>query len=183
MNKQSFLAAALTLTGCLAFSAVQAQTMGAAEVKVAKDRISADYKAAKTQCGSMSGNAKDICVAEAKGKEDVAKAELAYARSGKPVDMTKVAMAKAESTYEVAKERCDDKSGNDTDVCRREAKAAEVRAKADAKSGQQSAEQRKDSAEDKRDADYKVAAEKCDAMSGDAKSACVKAAKSRFGKG
>jgi hypothetical protein len=32
------------------------------------------------------------------------------------------------------------------------------------------------------DANYKVALEKCDAMASDAKSACVAAAKSRFGK-
>jgi hypothetical protein len=36
--------------------------------------------------------------------------------------------------------------------------------------------------EDKRDAEYKVAVEKCDAMSGAAKSSCVKEAKARYGK-
>jgi hypothetical protein len=33
----------------------------------------------------------------------------------------------------VAKEKCDDKAGNEKDVCVKEAKAALVRAKADAK--------------------------------------------------
>ena len=37
-------------------------------------------------------------------------------------------------------------------------------------------------AEDKRDAQYKVAVERCDSMSGDAKSRCVKDAKAKFGK-
>ena len=33
-------------------------------------------------------------------------------------------MAKADATYEVAKERCDDLSGNAKDVCKKDAKAA-----------------------------------------------------------
>ncbi|SEB26419.1 hypothetical protein [Variovorax sp. YR216] len=37
-------------------------------------------------------------------------------------------------------------------------------------------------ADEKRDADYKVAVEKCDAMAGDAKGNCIAAAKQRFGK-
>jgi hypothetical protein len=33
-----------------------------------------------------------------------------------------------------------------------------------------------------KDADYKVAIEKCDALAGDAKASCVAAAKAKFGK-
>ena len=43
-------------------------------------------------------------------------------------------------------------------------------------------EARKDAAEDKRDADYKVAAEKCDALAGDPKTGCMNAAKAKYGK-
>jgi hypothetical protein len=39
-----------------------------------------------------------------------------------------------------------------------------------------------DASAEKRDANYKVAAEKCDALAGDAKSACIADAKARFGK-
>ena len=42
------------------------------------------------------------------------------------------------------------------------------------------AEVRKDAAEDKRSAEYKVAKEKCDAMSGDAKDKCVSNAKLKY---
>ena len=41
---------------------------------------------------------------------------------------------------------------------------------------------RTDAKEDKTDANYKVAVEKCDAMSGDPKTACVNAAKARYNK-
>jgi hypothetical protein len=66
-----------------------------------------------------------------------------------------VLVAKAESAYAVAKERCDDKSGNDKDVCVKEAKAVEIKALVDAKIGKEI---------------------------GEAKNSCVAAAKARFGK-
>lgn len=91
-------------------------------------------------------------------------------------------MAKAESAYAVAKERCDDKSGNDKDLCVKEAKAAETKALADAKLGKVIGEARTDAAGEKREADYKVAVQKCEVMAGDAKSACVADAKMKFGK-
>ena len=91
-------------------------------------------------------------------------------------------MFKAESAYAVAKERCDDQAGNAKDVCRKEAKAIEVKALADAKLGRQVGEARSDASQSKRDADYKVAAERCEALSGDAKSQCMSSAKSNFGK-
>ena len=65
----------------------------------------------------------------------------------------------------------------------KEAKAVEVRALADAKLGKDIGDARKDAADDRRDADYRVALEKCDAFAGDAKSTCVGSAKSRYGKG
>ena len=48
--------------------------MTASEYSAAKDRASAEYKAAKAQCEGMSGNAKDVCMAEAKAVETKAKA-------------------------------------------------------------------------------------------------------------
>lgn len=179
MRKFLSIPAALAAAGCLVFSAAQAQTTS---TTLTKERISADYKAAKAACDNLAGNAKDICVEEAKGKEKVAKAELEYSRTGKVEDMNKVMLAKAEAAYEVAKERCDDKAGNEKDVCMKEAKAAEVRAKADAKVSKESAELNKDAAADKREAEYKVASEKCESMAGEARAACVDAAKARFGK-
>ena len=42
-------------------------------------------------------------------------------------------MAKADATYEIAKERCDDLTGNAKDVCKKDAKTAFETTKADAK--------------------------------------------------
>ena len=175
--KLSLLAAAL-----IAGPVAHAAAMSKADYKSGKTRIEADYKADKTACGSQAGNAKDICMEEGKAKEKVALAELEYGYTGKPADRTKVLVAKAETTYSVAKERCDDLAGNPKDVCVKEAKAVEVKSLADAKLGKEIGQARKDAATDKRDADYKVAAEKCDALAGDAKSSCIASAKVTYGK-
>lgn len=182
MNKYSNLKVSLIVAAILVLPVAQAATMTKADYKANKTRISADYKADKAACASLAANAKDICVEEAKAKEKVARAELEYSYTGKPGDQTKVLVAKAKSAYAVAKEKCDDKSGNDKDVCVKEAKAVETKALADAKMGKQIGETKKDAAEEKRDADYKVAVEKCDAMAGDAKASCIGAAKAKFGK-
>ena len=177
----------------LAFSGAAFASISKDEYKAGKDRIAADYKGAKASCGALSGNAKDICMAEAKGREKVAKAQLEADYKPTVKNRYDVAVAKAEADYSVAKEKCDDRTGNDKDVCKKEAKAAEVKAKADAKVAHVSTdathtasakrtEARKDAMEDKRDAEYKVAVEKCDAMSGAAKSNCVQEAKARFGR-
>lgn len=173
---------AIAMAALFTASGAFATTMVKADYAASKDRISADYKADKAACAKFSGNEKDICMEQAKGKDKVALAELEYNYSGKMSDSNKVAVAKADATYAVAKEMCDDKAGNVKDVCVTEAKATHTKALADAKLVKKVGEAKSDAVEDKRDADYKVAAEKCDSLAGDAKSACVTAAKQRFGK-
>lgn len=180
--KLQSLALAAAFGAALLLPMAQAATMSKTDYSAAKSRISEDYKAGSKSCSSQSGNAKDICVQEAKAKEKVARAELEFGYTGKAKDGSRVAVAKAESAYAVAKERCDDQAGNAKDVCRKEAKAIEAKALADAKMGREVGEARSDAAQTKRDADYKLAAEKCEALSGDAKSQCVTTAKGRFGK-
>jgi hypothetical protein len=181
MNTLQRSRAALLAASLLTLTVAHAATMTKADLKAGKTRISADYKADKAACSSQTGNAQDICIEEAKAKEKVALSELEYSYTGKAADRNKVLVAKAEAAYAVAKERCDDQAGNAKDVCVKEAKAVEVKALADAKMGKEIGEAKKDAATDKRDADYKVAVEKCDALAGDAKSGCVAAAKTRFG--
>jgi hypothetical protein len=153
----------------------------------------AQYKIDKDACSSLSGNAKDICVAEAKGKASVAKAEAEAAYKHTPKARENARIAHAQANYNVAIEKCDDLAGNRKDVCVKEAKAELVKGKANAKvdrvaadtsheAATKQAEARKDASADKRDAEYKVAIEKCDALAGSAKDACVSNAKVQFGK-
>ena len=53
---------------------------------------------------------------------------------------------------------------------------------ASAKLGKEVGTARKAAAEDMNEADLKVAVEKCDALAGEAKDACIAAAKAKFGK-
>lgn len=183
MNKLCTLKASLVVAGLLALPLAQAATsMSKVDYRDAKSRISADYKTDKAGCAALSANAKDVCIQEAKAKEKVARAELEYGYTGKVGDRNKVAEVKAKSTYAVAKEKCDDQAGNAKDVCVKEAKAIEIKALADAKLTKDTGDARTDAAADKNNADYKVAIEKCDALMGDAKTSCVNAAKTRFGK-
>ena len=150
------------------------------------------YNTAKQACSSLSGNAKDICLAEAKGKNSVARAdaEATYKHTAKARESARVVNAQA--IYNVAIERCDDLAGNPKDVCVKEAKADLVKGKANAKvdrvasdtnreAATTQAEARKDANADKRAAEYRVAIEKCDALAGGAKDACVSSAKAQFG--
>ena len=92
----------------------------------------------------------------------------------------KETVAHADADYKAAKEACKARQGNDKDVCMKEAKAAHVRATADAKAKRKSAAAMADAREDKTDANYKVAKEKCDAMSGGSKDACIRDAKMKY---
>ena len=127
------------LLGALAMSALALSAAPASaklakdEYKSAKDAIDAEYKNASASCRSLAGNAKDICMAEARGKQKVAKADLDARDKNTSKARKEAREARAEADYAVAKERCDDKAGNDKDVCLKEAKAARTAAKADAK--------------------------------------------------
>ena len=144
---------------------------------------------------SLSGNAKDICMRGSQGQGEGRQGRSqGGATKARPRRARPRASRAPTPTYEVAKEKCDDLAGNAKDVCVKEAKAAHTKAKADAKVDRVAADtqhelpcrrpprRRTDAAEDKRDADYKVAVEKCDALAGDAKDTCVRDAKAKFGK-
>lgn len=182
MTKLANIAAAVLCASLLPLSAAYAETMSKADYKAGKTRISTAYKSDKAACKSMKGNAKDICVEEAKAKEKVARAELEYGYTGTASDRNNVLVVKAKTAYEVAKERCDDLSGNAKDTCRKEAKAVEKKALAEAKASEETGEAKKDAATEKLDTDYKLAIEKCDALAGEAKTSCIAEAKTKFGK-
>ena len=192
-----FVAAGLTAAGP---SMAQTYTTKTASIKMSKDSYmmakkdaDAQYKVDKEACSSLTANAKDICMAQAKGKHNVARADADAAYTNTPKARQNARIAHAQAGYDVAIERCDDLAGNAKDVCVKEAKAGLVKGKADAKVDRVTADARKESTvkqaevrteanADKREADYKVAIEKCDALAGAAKDSCVGNAKAQFGK-
>ena len=162
------------------------------EYKVQKDQISADYKINHDKCNTLKANAKDICVSEAKGAEKVAKAELEAQYKPSARNDERVSLAKADAAYDTAKEKCDDLAGNAKDVCVKDAKAAHVKAKADAKvtkaavdtskkKAETMSEVKKDASAETREAEYKAAKERCDSLAGAVKDTCLNDAKVKYG--
>jgi len=94
-------------------------------------------------------------------------------------DAYKAAKNKAESDYKVAKDNCKSLKGNAEDICKDEAKVAEARAILEATKQHQNTPKDVEKAQRKlADAEYDLAKERCDDMSGSAKSACKSDAKS-----
>ena len=95
-----FSLTAISAAFCLALSTggiAKTGTMSKPDYKASKDQISAKFKDDKAACKSMTGNAKDICMEEAKGREKVAKAELEARYDPSPKHDKDVRMAKAKA--------------------------------------------------------------------------------------
>ena len=178
----------------LAFSlGAAAMPITKAEYKTEKSSISAKLKSDKAACASLSGNAKDVCIEEAKGAEKVAMAELEAKYDPSMRHTYDVKVAKAKAAYAIAKEKCDDLSGNPKNVCRKEASEAYTTAMAQAKLTEKTMENnatamdknanaKREANSEIRDAEYKTAIEKCDAFTGDVKAKCIAQAKTQYSK-
>ena len=173
--------------------ALPAQALTQTEYKAAGQRLEGDRKAAITACSSTSGNTKSVCVMEAKGQYSIAQADLDAKYKPSAKADRKLRDKRADVAYDIAKARCKELAGNPKDVCMKDAKSAQVAAKADAKVAKVVSEAktdnakkvvaaRKDAMEDKSDAAYAAAKQRCDALSGDAKTACTNDTKAKFGK-
>lgn len=184
-------------------SSAYAAPMSKADYTTAKSDLSAALKADKSACKSQSGNAKDICVEEAKSKEKIARAELEVAYEPSEKHNYALRKARADTVFAVAKERCDDLAGNAKNVCKEEAKAAHITGLANAKlidktvdnnttandkiesaankANDKNADAQMAADKSKRNAAYALAKEKCDSLSSDAKDNCVNTAKNQFG--
>ena len=165
-----------------AAAAMAAPTQATVAYTEANQQAEVDYKVARVKCDSSTGNPETICIAEAKAArvhvEANAKAQYKNTLSAR----TDAREAIADADYDVNKARCASKTGNAEDVCIQEAKAIRIAAVADAKADKKVIEARNDAREDKRNAESKVAMEKCDALAGPAKDACVLTARYQFGK-
>ena len=184
MNTQLFvLSVALSCT-----LAGHAMAMTQAEYSAQKDTVSDQYKAAKEKCSNLKSNAKDICVSQAKGAEKVAKADLEAAYEPSARRTEKAAIARGDAAYDTAKEKCDDLSGNAKSVCRKDAKVLLVTAKEEARvvrvsaeTGKVNAAMRKEATAQEKQAQYKAAAQRCEALAGVPKDGCINDTKVKFG--
>ena len=107
--------------------------MRRAEFQSEMQRIDSEFDAAKARCESYGGNAHDICLAEARGNLQVAKAELEERKAPSTRTRYKVLVARAEANFDVAAEECDEGASASKDACVEEAWKALARDKADAR--------------------------------------------------
>jgi hypothetical protein len=168
----------------MGFASVSAAATAEAKVtyNAAKESAAADYKVAREKCNSLTGNPKDVCVKEAEAARTRTKAGAEAQYKNTPRARANANSAIIKSEYEVAKAKCGSQTGNDKDVCIKQAKAANVAEKADVKADKKIVTALTDAANDKYDANYKVAIEKCDASAGATKDACIASAKAQYGK-
>ena len=143
MKVTKMMVAAAALGLACASPLFAADNMAKDQVKAEKQRIESEAKAAKEKCKDMKANAKDICMAEAKGQEKVAKAELAVKQNDTPKNRYDVAAAKADADHDVAREKCDEMKGKDKEACQKDAKNARDAAKKTAKAEREAAEPKK----------------------------------------
>lgn len=172
----------LAALAMMMLGAAQAQHLTHADLEARKERIAATYKVEKAACKQHTGNAADVCKAEAKAHKKIAEAELDLANSGRADDRSRLLEVKANSAYDVAEEKCDDQAGQAKDLCQREAKSAREKALADARMDKEIRHAREHADEHKMDADHRLAVEKCDALRGTSKSECLQAADRQFGR-
>jgi hypothetical protein len=189
MNKH-LISFAIALCGIAGGAMAAEPAMSKNVYKAEKDKIDAQAKLDLKACGRLKANAKDICQADAKGKEEIAEAELEARYKPSPEADREAKNAKAEADYDVAKEKCDAVKGNARDVCLKRAKAdreAAIRLakveKVESIRGMNSkaaAKERKDARNGTSDARYAADKERCDALHGDAKEKCSVDVKRKF---
>jgi hypothetical protein len=133
MKNLNLSALALALVIGLAFSVdAMDKSMSTNQYKFLEKNLDAEYKAANARCDSLAGNANDICVAQAKANMNITKTELEANYKPSVKSRYDASSAKADADYSVAIVKCDDKAGNNKDVCVKEAKAAKSHEIADA---------------------------------------------------
>lgn len=174
--------AAAAAAAALMLMAGQAQAANFSKevYKAAKQELETLYDGQKKACNNLSGNAKDVCEATAKGQEKIAMAQLEYNHSGLARDEMKLYETQVAARHDIAKEKCDDLSGNAKDVCVKAADGERDKAKADLKMAKKVSAAAEDAMEAHVKADYKLAIEKCDGLSGQAKDVCTASAKARY---
>ena len=106
------------------------------EYGAARERIGANAKAALSQCEALAAAAKPVCIKEAQGREKIALAELDQQRRPSDANARRLAETRVAVNYEIAREKCNERQGDDKAECLSRAGAEESKARADIRTGQ-----------------------------------------------
>ena len=146
------------------------------------DGAEAAFDTARMRCDSVAGIPHEICLAEARANRVRIEEEAQAAYRNTLSAYTGARMRIASAYYDRDKARCGALTGNDREVCLQQAKAYLVAARADARADRKTVEARLDARDEKIDAEYRVALQRCDAFAGAVKDQCVGTARTAYGK-
>jgi hyperosmotically inducible protein len=142
-------------------------------------KAAADYKVAVAKCTGMSGNAKDVCIEEAKSARAHAEADAIAQYNNTAKGRAKASVAVADADYALAKAKCGDMTGADKDSCMNNARSVRTAAVADAKAGRDIGATASNTgvvppmSATARDARQAAAVEKCTQLAGQARTGCL----------
>jgi hypothetical protein len=122
--KTSATIAASAVMGLAICTAPGAQGTGKAEYQAARKTIESDFRTARIGCEPMLANVRTICMADVRGREVVALAELRAAYDPTDEALMEVRIVKARAGLAVARARCDDVPAHRKAVCSADAEAA-----------------------------------------------------------
>jgi hyperosmotically inducible protein len=114
-------AAFITLALVSAFAT--AQTANNSAYKAAHDKAESTYKAAKKQCDKLKDNAEDVCTEEAKVARAQAERDAVAQHKNTGNELSSAERKLADAKYDLAKEKCDDLSGDSKDSCQAQARS------------------------------------------------------------
>lgn len=132
MNKMLSLVLAASASALLAAAPAYAQDTS---YKSLTDQAAANYKQAKDACDSQSGNAKKVCVEQAKVERAKAESDAVAQHRNTPRELAKARKDVADAEYDLAKAQCGERSGAAKTSCMNDAKAQQKAAIADANMG------------------------------------------------
>jgi len=149
-------------------------------------KAESEYRAAAAKCDARSGNDKDICMAEARLARTRTEADALSKYNNTAAGRARTRTNVADAEYDLAKAKCDAKSGADKDSCMDNAKSVHTAALADAKAdragttssgasggGSQASGGGLVTSTDTRDPAKAAAVDKCAQMGADAKTGCL----------
>jgi osmotically-inducible protein OsmY len=96
-------------------------------------KAESEYRAATAKCDAKSGNDNDVCMAEARLARTRAEYEALARYNNTAAGRVRARTSVANAEYDLAKARCDARSGADRDSCMDNAKSVHAAALADAK--------------------------------------------------
>lgn len=180
MNSKLLRPAALAAITLCCLGGAEGANFAKSTYEGARQDIKANYKLERDHCRNLAGNAQDVCEQAAKANEQIALAQLEYNYTGAEKDELELMKVQYEGRFAIAREKCDDLSGQPKDICLQEARTARDKAAADVKLGKKMAAAFDAADAARQKAEYKLAREKCELLGGDAKDVCLASAKARL---